>query len=281
VIRFNLAEMAKRQSNIRRKSITIRDTPAPGILASDLFASGYKPVLSLIDRYAAQANAEYERTLSALITDSGDDLTNLFERMGQELSALVLVLRPSMRSWALRVERWQREKFRGAVLSATSVDLQTMIGPEDVATTLDTAINWNVALVRDIGDQARQRISSAVFSGLTNRSPARDVAKQIRETTGLARDRSLRVASDQLSKISSSLADERRRAAGIATWEWVHSQKAHPRAAHVARNGHIYSDDAADIGGVIDGKTVEPVPATRPGQEPYCGCRARAVISFD
>jgi len=280
-MKYDLAAMARRQSNIRRKSITIRDTPMPAVLASDLFASGYRPVLTLIDRYAALANAEYARSLSALITDSGDDLTNIFERMGQELASLVLLLRPAMRDWTLRVERRSRDAWRGAVLAATNVDLQTMLGPEDVAQTLETTLNWNVALVRDIGDQARQRISSAVFSGLTNRTPAREVAKQIRESTGMARDRSLRVASDQLSKISSSLADERRRAAGIATWEWVHSQKAHPRAAHVARNGHIYSDDKADIGGVINGKTVEAVPPTRPGQEPYCGCRARSVISFE
>lgn len=280
-MKYDLAAMARRQSNIRRKSITIRDTPMPAVLSSDLFASAYKPVLALIERYAAIVNAEYERSLSALITDSGDDLTNIFERMGQELASLVLLLRPAMRDWAIRVERRSRDAWRGAVLAATNVDLQTMLGPEDVAQTLETTLNWNVALVRDIGDQARQRISSAVFSGLTNRTPAREVAKQIRESTGMARDRSLRVASDQLSKITSSLADERRRAAGIATWMWVHSQKAHPRAAHVARNGHIYSDDKADIGGVIDGKTVEPVPPTRPGQEPYCGCRARSVISFE
>lgn len=280
-MKYDLAAMARRQSNIRRKSITIRDTPMPAVLASDLYAAGYKPVLALIERYAAIVNAEYQRSLSALITDSGDDFTNIFERMGQELASLVLLLRPAMRDWTIRVERRSRDAWRGAVLAATNVDLQTMLGPEDVAQTLETTLNWNVALVRDIGDQARQRISSAVFSGLTNRTPAREVAKQIRESTGMARDRSLRVASDQLSKITSSLADERRRAAGISTWEWVHSQKAHPRAAHVARNGHIYSDDKADIGGVIDGKTVEPVPPTRPGQEPYCGCRARSVISFD
>ncbi len=265
----------------RKRAVVIRDTPLPAMLATDLFQSSYRPVLSLIDRYAGLANAEYARSLSALITDSGDDFTNIFERMGQELASLVLLLRPAMRDWTIRVERRSRDAWRGAVLAATNVDLQTMLGPEDVAQTLETTLNWNVALVRDIGDQARQRISSAVFSGLTNRTPAREVAKQIRESTGMARDRSLRVASDQLSKITSSLADERRRAAGISTWEWVHSQKAHPRAAHVARNGHIYSDDKADIGGVIDGKTVEPVPPTRPGQEPYCGCRARSVISFD
>lgn len=280
-MKYDLKAMIQRSAKVRRKAIVIRDTPMPAVLASDLFASGYRPVLALIERYAAIVNAEYQRSLSALITDSGDDLTSIFERMGQELASLVLLLRPAMRDWTIRVERRSRDAWRGAVLAATNVDLQTMLGPEDVAQTLETTLNWNVALVRDIGDQARQRISSAVFSGLTNRTPAREVAKQIRESTGMARDRSLRVASDQLSKISSSLADERRRAAGIATWEWVHSQKAHPRAAHVARNGHIYSDDKADIGGVIDGKTVEPVPSTRPGQEPYCGCRARSVISFD
>jgi hypothetical protein len=281
-VRFDLRAMAMRANPGRRKrAVVIRDTPLPAVLATDLFQSSYRPVLALIERYAAIVNAEYQRSLSALITDCGDDLTNIFERMGQELASLVLLLRPAMRDWTIRVERRSRDAWRGAVLAATNVDLQTMLGPEDVAQTLETTLNWNVALVRDIGDQARQRISSAVFSGLTNRTPAREVAKQIRESTGMARDRSLRVASDQLSKISSSLADERRRAAGIATWEWVHSQKAHPRATHVARNGHIYSDDKADIGGVIDGKTVETVPPTRPGQEPYCGCRARSVISFD
>jgi hypothetical protein len=280
-MKYDLAAMARRQSNIRRKSITIRDTPAPAILASDLFASGYKPVLSLIDRYAAQANAEYERSLSALITDSGDDLTSIFERMGQELSSLVLVLRPSLRDWCVRIEKYQRGKWRGAVLSAAGVDLQTMLGPEDVAQTLETTLAWNAALIRDVGEQARQKISSAVFSGLTNRTPARDVAKEIRAATGFARDRSLRIASDQLSRVSSTLADERRRAAGISTWEWIHSQKRFPRQAHIARNGHIYSDDKADVGKVIDGKTVEAVPATRPGQEVACGCRARSVISFE
>ncbi len=280
-MKYDLKAMIQRSAKVRRKAIVIRDTPMPAVLASDLYAAGYKPVLALIDRYAAIVNAEYQRSLSALITDSGDDLTNIFERMGQELASLVLLLRPAMRDWTIRVENRSRAAWRGAVLSATNVDLQTMLGPEDVAQTLETTIAWNVALVRDVGEQARQKISSAVFSGLTNRTPARDVAKEIRTATGFARDRSLRIASDQLSRVSSTLADERRRAAGISTWEWIHSAKLHPRLAHIARNGHVYSDDKEDVGKMINGKTVEAVPPTRPGQEIACGCRARSVISFE
>lgn len=269
--------MARRQSNIRRKSITIRDIPAPAVLASDLFASGYKPVLALIDRYAALATAEYERSLSALITDSGDDLTNIFERMGQELSALVLLLRPSLRDWTIRTEARSRKRWSAAVLAATNVQIDTMIGPQDVAVPLETALNWNVALVRDVGDQARQRISSAVFAGLTNRSPARDVAKQIREATGFARDRSLRIASDQLTKLSSSLAEERQRQAGITTVEWRSSHKLHFRPHHQARDGVVYNLDTRTP---VDGG--EAVAADDwVGRPPFCGCRSLARISFD
>lgn len=276
-MKYDLAAMARRQSNIRRKSITIRDIAPPAVLASDLYAAGYKPVLALIDRYAALATAEYDRSLSALITDSADDATSIFERMGQELSSLVLMLRPSLRDWTVRVERYHRRKWQGAVLAASNVQIDTMIGPQDVAVPLETALNWNVALVRDVGDQARQRMSAAVFAGLTNRSPARDVAKQIREATGFARDRSLRIASDQLTKLSSALAEERQRQAGITTVEWRSSHKLHFRPHHQARDGKVYDLDTRTP---VDGG--EAVAADDwAGRPPFCGCRTLARISFD
>lgn len=266
-MKYDLTGMAQRASNIRRRSIVIRDIAPPAVLASDLYAAAYRPVIALIERYAGFANAEYERTLSAMITDSADDLGNIFERMGQELAALVLSLRPAMRDWTIRVERQNRSKWRGAVLAATKVDLETLIGPQDVEQTLGEILSWNVALVRDVGDQARSRMSNAVFAGLRERSPARDVAKQIREATGFARDRSLRIASDQLTKLTSSLASERRRQAGIAKWKWRSSHKLHYRPEHAARDGKVYDDTTA--------------PKDLPGQLPFCGCREQAVIEFD
>jgi hypothetical protein len=283
-MRFDLREMAMRANPGRRKrAVTIRDIAPPSILATDLYQAAYKPVLALVDRYAALAASEYERTLSALITDSGDDLTNIFERMGQELSALVLLLRPGLRDWCVRIEKYQRGKWRGAVLAASKVDIETLIGPQDVAQTLGDILNWNVNLVTDVGQQAKAKIASSVFAGLRARSPARDVAKQIQEATGFARDRSLRIASHQLSTLSSSLARERREQAGLGGYTYRHSAKKHPRLEHLARNGNLYSSDPTLVGRVVEGKTILPdLPANdRAGVRPGCGCREAALLIFD
>ena len=283
-MKIDLKQMAARANPGRRKRVvTIRDTPMPAVLASDLYASAYRPVVALIERYATLAAAEYERSLSALITDSADDLTSIFERMGQELASLVLLLRPSLRDWSVKVERRSRSAWRGAVLTASQVDLDTLLGPQDVETTLSDVLNWNVALVKDVGEQARGKISSAVFAGLRARSPAREVAAQIKEATGFARDRSLRIASHQLSSLSSSLARERREQAGLSVYMWRHSAKLHPRVEHLARNGKLYSSDASMVGREVDGKTVnEDVPANdRCGIRPFCGCREQSVLVFD
>ena len=98
----------------------------------------------------------------------------------------------------------------------------------------------------------------------------------------MARDRSQRIAADQLSKLTGALADERRREAGLSTWEWVHSGKRHPRSWHVQRNGRYFSEDKAMIGREVDGKTVEAPPSADdlPSRPPYCGCRSRSVLVF-
>lgn len=246
------------------------------MLATDLFAS-YRPVLSLLNRYAERLNAEYERTLSSMQTDSADDLNSILASLSDELQRLVLTLTPSLREWCLRVESWQRGRWRGAVLSATAVDLATLLGPADVAVPLETALAWNVDLVRDVGTQARQKMATAVFAGLQARSPARDVAKQISEATGFARDRSRRIASDQLSKLTSSLAEERQRQAGITQVEWKSSHKLHARPHHATRDGKVYDLDTRKP---IDGG--EAVPAGDwAGRPPYCGCRTLSRLVFD
>lgn len=275
-MQFDLSALARRAKNPRRKSITLRDIVPPATLATDLFA-WYRPVLSLLNRYAERLNAEYERTLSAMQTDSADDLSGILASLSDELQRLVLTLTPSLRDWVLRVEGWQRGKWRGAILSATGVDLATLLGSSDVAVPLETALNWNVDLVRDVGAQARQKMATAVFAGLQARSPARDVAKQISEATGFARDRSLRIASDQLTKLSSSLAEERQRQAGITQVEWKSSHKLHARPHHAARDGKVYDLDTRTP---VDGG--EAVPADDwAGRPPYCGCRTLSRISFD
>jgi hypothetical protein len=291
-VRYDLSALVRRTRNPRRSIIVLREITAPAVMATDLFRAVYLPVIQVWERGAAPILAEYERTLSTLTIDGADvrnhrttldapaDVSREIGFVEQEVSRLILTLTPRLRDWTLRVERHVRGKWRGAVLSATGVDLTTLIGPEDARQTMEAAASWNASLVKDVSEQARQRISNAVFAGLNERKPAREVAREIREATGMARRRSVNIASDQLSKLSNSLSDERRREAGISIWEWVHSRKLHPRESHKARDGNLYSDDPAMVGKVISGKTVRTPPATRPGQEPFCGCRQRSVIFF-
>ena len=265
--RYDLAFLARRTRNIRRDSITLRDIAPPGTLATNLYRATYARVVAAWLQALPRINAAYERSLSELTQDSPADARAEIDGAAEAINRLILILTPEVRDWALSVERWYRGKWRGAVLSATGVDLQTMIGAGDVRASLETAIEWNVSLIKDVSDQARQRIGNAVFDGLRNRTPARDVAKGIREAVDMGRARSVRIASDQLTKLTSALAEERRREAGIDEYMWVWSHKKHGRAEHIARDGKEYSD-----------ANPPPEPA---GSLPFCGCRTRAIIRFD
>lgn len=281
--RFDLSREAKRARNIRRKSITLREITAPATEATNLYLACYKPVIDIWTEAAKQISAEYARTLASMTTDAPGDIDGEIQAAETTFQRIVLTLTQSLRNWAFKVESIIRNRWRGAVLSATGVDLQTRLSTFDVADTVESYIRWNTALIRDVNDEIRKKIGDRVFAGLNQRKPARDVAKEISEVVGMGRRRALNIASDQLSKLSASLADERRREAGIDVWEWKHSGKLHPRTQHLARDGLYYSDVAANVGKSVDGKTVNAPPerGDRPSVPPYCGCRARSVLIWE
>lgn len=277
-MRFDLTAMAKRQG--LRRSTTIRDIRPPEMYALDLFRAAYLPVVSVWEEVVGPLSAEYRRSLSEITTDAPSDLDAILNEAERRTGAIFFSLKPALERWTLFVERWYRGKWNAAVLSASRVDLSTMIGPADVRVSLETSIANNVGLVRSVSDEARQKMSQAVFDGLRNRTPADEVARRLKDVAGMGRARARRVASDQLAKLTSSLADERRRQAGLSEWEWLHSGKLHPREHHRARNGRVYSDDPSEVGGKVGGKAIHAPPNDRPGQLPFCGCRSRSVISL-
>lgn len=282
-MRYDLAALARRAKPARRtRAVTIRDIAPPATFATDLYRSVYLPVVDAWTEVLPGIEAEYARTLAQMTQDSPADVEARIAATERRLDRLFILIRPLAERFMLRVESWYRGKWRGAVLSATSVDVGTLIGPADVRMTLEAAIERNVALVRDVSAQARQRIADAVFRGLSERRPAADVAREMREAVGMARSRSQRIASDQLVKITSALADERRREAGLTVYKYLHSGKRHPRAEHKARDGNLYSMEGQDVGAEVDGQKVLPplAPEDRAGRAPYCGCRERGVVIF-
>ena len=264
-MRFNLAQISRARLPKRGRR-TFRPITPTQSQASALAAI----YLAFVREWQAALPAllaEYERTLSALTTDSASDMQRVIEQTENSLLRLFLTLTPRLRDWALRLEAWHRGKWIGAALSASGIDLSTMLTARDLDETVETVVARNVALVRNVADQARARIADIVFRGVQQRSAARDVAKELSEAVVMSRRRALNIASDQASKLTSDLDTERMKQAGIEKWEWKHSGKLHPRAEHKARDGKVY--------------TWANAPNDLPGQLPFCGCRKLAVIDFD
>lgn len=211
---------------------------------------------------------EYARSLSELMRDSPVDLEAAIRVTEEGAVTEIFTFRNWMRTWLEAIMTWHTRRFISSIRYATNVDLETQLTPADpeVNETLEDVLSRNVALVRNVSDQLRGRIADIVFRGLQARTPVREVAKQISGATGLARARSLRIASDQTVKLSSALDRERQLQVGMVAFKWKHSGKVHYRPHHLARNNKTF---------FWNGEVARKDP---PGFAPFCGCKAQGII---
>jgi hypothetical protein len=273
---FSLPILARRAG--KRRNITLRPIVPTQAQATDL-ARIYAPAWRLwadgIERILARYDPQPLPTADSLTIDTADQVQSAIEGVANEfLTILTARITPALQRWIITAERVHREKWAAAIKAGVGVDLDMLLSAGEVQETLSTFMARNVALVRNVSDQAQGRISDAVFRGYERRAPVRDVAKEIREATGMGRDRAIRVAADQASKLSSQLDRERQAEAGLTQFKWRHSGKVHPRSWHRARDGKVYD---SRTGKPVDGGDAIPSD-DRAGMAPWCGCREQAYI---
>ncbi len=272
---FDLIRMA-RQQGVRR-DVDVRPIE-PAIGPQKDLARLYTAVLS-----AWSPDRILSNYTGGLTTDAAADQVSAIEEAESEVTRLIAEFTLEMRRWLIWAEQIHRQRWVTAVKSATKIDLSMMLTAGPVEETLQVALDRNVALVRNVSDQAKGRISDAVFRGYQNRLPAREVARDIREATGLARDRSLRIASHQNAALSGALDQQRQAEAGLTAWRWRSSGKKHARPHHAARNGNIYDHKTRkqlnpDTTVMQGGETIEA--GDEPSQPPFCGCRRGAYLAI-
>lgn len=196
-----------------------------------------------------------------------DSVDSVLSSLDQKTVQAVLTF---MRQWKAWSDDGARMHFKGMVSRLkykTGIDLSTRMTARGEPATFDDLLRWNTELIRNISEEMRQKIASAVYSGLTSRTPPDVIAKQITEATGMARARARRIASDQTVKLSAALDNQRLVELGVDGYEWMHSGKLHFRPEHLARNG-----DYIKFGSKIDKE--DP-----PGHAPFCGCKRRMVLN--
>jgi SPP1 gp7 family putative phage head morphogenesis protein len=275
MLKFNVRAMIKRARPATKRVFVLADIVPTLALRSDLeriymrvvrawWEASRDGILPAYRRALAQAKAP----TPGLVLDDTNELSSLLDDIALTLERLILSITPDLSDWVIRVERWHRERFATS-FTPTGVNLRTLIGPEDARETMQSVLTQNVALVRNVSEESRNRISQIVFRGFNQRADPRQIAKEISASVAMSRKRALRIAADQTVKLSSDLDTERFRQAGLDEFEWRHSGKIHYRPWHKERDGKRFK-----LEGEID-------PSDMPGQPVGCGCRKRAVLDLD
>jgi len=265
---FDLAAMAQRKG-VRRKKVKIRPIkPRPAVVHE--LQSIYVVVPDLWEANIVRIMEPYKPV--SITTDAPEDMGRVIDLVYLEITRVAVNLGVKLRAWSKKAEQLHREMWREGVLAATSIDLGTVLGEGAVQETVAAVLERNVGLIKDINEDIHAKVTDIVFRGVTARTPAREVAKELREQVGFSRTRAINVAADQTTKLYSALDQARQEEAGIDHFIWIHSRKARPRQIHVERNGKMYKwqKSAPDPG-------LDP-PPDMPGYLPWCGCTAQAVM---
>lgn len=257
----------------RRRPIKFRTTSLPGTTESALAAIYIKVpkawrgeladrILPAYDRALASAKPLHDALLADDVTGLGGDM----RAAGDSVNRLIVSLTPELRTWVVKSETIHRNQFVAAAKTAAGVDLGTILSVDGVSATMQAILERNVSLVTAVSDDVRRSIADIVFQGFTQRTPRRDLAADLDNALGLGRTRSLLIASDQTTKLSSTLDRERQQEIGIDKFIWRHSGKVHFRPEHKARDGNIYAWDDNDLDGDLPGVAIN------------CGCKAQAYL---
>lgn len=256
-MRVDLAAMARR-SGYRRAITTFRAIKPPLTMGEEL-ARIYLENVKVWKAAAPGIIAEYSRALAGMRHDRAPAVQSQIDQAEAETNGphRKAEISAAIAAFMFRFERWHRLQWI-VIIKRTTVDLTHIIGPHEVTPALETALARSAALIKDISAETAGKVSDAVFRGMQAGSPVSEVAAEIQEATGFARKRSIRVAHDQLIKLSAALDAARMVQAGLDEYTWKHTPQPHPRLHHLARDGLTF-------------RLGQP-RGDQPGEAPFCRC---------
>lgn len=267
-MQYDLAAIARQVGKYRRAVFTARAIEPTKAQRDDLQRAYMTLVRGWQAGWRERIEPAYGRALAEIIADDTADVQSAVGLTETQVAALAAAAGFTVERFVNEIEIWHRRRF-ATTFTPVGVNLGTLLTRGDVSQTLDAIIRENVSLIRSLSDQMRNGVSGAVFRGLQNRTPARDVAREIRRIAGVGQRRAELIASDQLAKLTSRLDEQRQRQAGIRKFKWQHSGKTNYRPEHLARDGDIFTWGE----GIAE--------SDPPGRAIRCGCRAQAVLEID
>lgn len=136
----------------------------------------------------------------------------------------------------------------------------------------------NVSLIKSIPNEYFKQITGAVSRSIQNGEGVKWLAKELMTYGAKSQRRADLIAQDQTRKAYNEINLRNFQESGIRQFEWVHSGGSRePRKYHKdVLNGQIFDIET----GAPNESGKEP-DFIYPGQEPYCRCIMKAVLSFE
>lgn len=178
----------------------------------------------------------------------------------------VITAEPKVGQWVERVERWHRNRWSGVVKAATRLDVSAILSQGDVRVQVEAATQRNVALIKGLNSDLYKKIESTVWTAYGDGTPAKALAKQLRDDVDIGKSRSRLIARDQLGKYSGALDKARHTEAGLGEYDWKTVGDDHVRPKHKANNGKRFS------------WSKRPANTGHPGEDIQCRCKAQAIL---
>lgn len=242
--------------------------------------------------YPAGVEREYARLLLALVRDLEDlvekELIAQLESIARERD----MSRPRLDAWtdrirairerltlaftqiarrrqrevpgvAVNVSRFNREQLNKLSRAALGVDV--VLREEWLQEELTSYTQQNVDLISSIQERYLSSVESVVQQGLRSGERPGEIAKRIREISGVTRRRAQFIARDQVAKLNGQLTELRQRELRVRRYRWRTSLDERVREKHARREGKIY-------------RWTDPPDGGHPGFEFNCRCTAEPVL---
>lgn len=251
---YDLGAMAYRLG--RRADVQLHFTGPTGTQEDDL-----RRILMTVVRHWSVAVPEIVR---ARFTDSPGESD--IERTHAEGVVVAAAATASLWAWVRSMDRWRRDQFIRVVNIAVGVDTSGMAPLLINSDELRVAVEWAVALIRDLNDDMRRRMVTTMIDASQRGATRLQIEKSLRDIVGLSQRRAALIARDQTQKIAAKTNELQQRAAGIDKYVWQHSFKKNPRRHHVARQGKVFSWSRPPYDG-------------HPGHAINCRCGAVALLN--
>lgn len=164
------------------------------------------------------------------------------------------------------------QKLNKKQLKSDSVGINTIIGQPGITEDfINSTVETNVGLIRDLEDDTRKKIQQAISAGVQSGLTVEELTKEIERIAGISESRARFWAQDQSSKFFGAVTRQRQMAIGYDGFIWICVKDGKVRPTHLEFEGKYF--DWQNGTGVNK--------RNFPGQDYRCRCFAKPAFQED